>query len=109
MDHRYSCCNHSVRHHNRKHCSGAAKIAFERFGAKIGVGLGIQGQSYAIPTMQGGLKSIEAFVQVLAGYYHSRIEYPDQADPSDSDKKTENKAEKKVEIIEDSQGGKNAK
>lgn len=51
-----------------KHCSGAAKIAFERFGAKIGVGLGIQGQSYAIPTMQGGLKSIEAFVQVFILY-----------------------------------------
>lgn len=48
-----------------KHYSGAAKIALERFGAKIGVGLGIQGQSYAIPTMQGGLKSIEAFIQVF--------------------------------------------
>ena len=48
-----------------KHCSGAAKIALERFGAIIGVGLGIQGQSYAIPTMQGGLKSIEAFIQVF--------------------------------------------
>ena len=25
----------------------------------------------------------EAFVQVLAGYYHTRIEYPDQKDPSE--------------------------
>ncbi len=28
----------------------------------------------------------EAFVQVLAGYYHSRIEYPDQTDPSEQKK-----------------------
>ena len=27
----------------------------------------------------------DAFVQVLAGYYHSRIEYPDQKDPSEID------------------------
>lgn len=33
-----------------------------------------------------------AFVQILAGYYHSRIEYPDQQDP---DKKTDAPAEKK--------------
>ena len=26
----------------------------------------------------------EAFVQVLAGYYHTRIEYPDQKDPSEA-------------------------
>ena len=59
----------------------------------------------------------EAFVQVLAGYYHSRIEYPDQADPSDSDKKTENKPESKSEVKtetkveqkDEKQGGKNAK
>ena len=48
-----------------KHCSGAAKIALEKFGAKIGVGFGKQGQSYAIPTMQGSLKSIEVFVHAF--------------------------------------------
>lgn len=59
----------------------------------------------------------EAFVQVLAGYYHSRIEYPDQADPSDSEKKSENKTESKSEVKtetkveqkDEKQGGKNAK
>ncbi|MBR5647153.1 MAG: HDIG domain-containing protein [Treponema sp.] len=30
----------------------------------------------------------EAFIQILAGYYHSRIEYPDQQDP-DKDKEKE--------------------
>lgn len=32
----------------------------------------------------------EAFIQILAGYYHSRIEYPDQQDP-DKDKEKEKK------------------
>jgi putative nucleotidyltransferase with HDIG domain len=31
----------------------------------------------------GGIK--DSFVRILAGYYHSRIEYPDQKDPEDSD------------------------
>ena len=30
----------------------------------------------------------ESFVQILAGFYHSRIEYPDQQDP-DAEKKPE--------------------
>ena len=33
----------------------------------------------------------KCFVQLLAGYYHSRIEYPDQKDPSESNEKQENK------------------
>ncbi|MBR1640387.1 MAG: HDIG domain-containing protein [Treponema sp.] len=38
----------------------------------------------------------EAFVQVLAGYYHTRIEYPDQKDPSEQEEKEpEVKTEKK--------------
>ncbi len=31
----------------------------------------------------------ESFVQILAGYYHSRIEYPDQKDPDDVINKSE--------------------
>lgn len=34
-----------------KHIGGAAKQAFDHFGAIYGIGVGIQGQSYAIPTM----------------------------------------------------------
>lgn len=32
---------------------GAARVAMERFGAVWGVGEGLQGRSYAIPTMEG--------------------------------------------------------
>lgn len=39
----------------------------------------------------------ESFVQILAGYYHSRIEYPDQIDPNG---KTEE--EKNNEVVENS-------
>lgn len=45
-----------------KHYGGAARIAYLKFGAKMGQGVGIQGQSYAIPTMQGGVDSIRPYV-----------------------------------------------
>lgn len=44
------------------HGGGAARLAFERFGAKMGQGVGLQGQSYAIPTMQGGVDTIKPYV-----------------------------------------------
>lgn len=44
------------------HMGGAARTAMEHFGAKWGVGEGIQGQSYAIPTMQGGVDTIRPYV-----------------------------------------------
>ncbi|MBD5231747.1 MAG: hypothetical protein K2M14_06080 [Muribaculaceae bacterium] len=44
------------------HGGGAARVAFERFGAKMGQGVGMQGQSYAIPTMQGGVETIKPYV-----------------------------------------------
>lgn len=44
------------------HAGGAAKVAVEKFGAKMGHGVGIQGQSYAIPTMQGGIETIKPYV-----------------------------------------------
>ena len=36
-----------------RHGGGAARAARIRFGAIMGQGVGLQGQSYAIPTMQG--------------------------------------------------------
>ena len=36
------------------HMGGAAKAAHKKFGAEWGVGVGLTGRSYAIPTMQGG-------------------------------------------------------
>lgn len=44
------------------HDDGAAKLAYNRFGAVWGLGTGIQGRSYAIPTMQGGVETIRPFV-----------------------------------------------
>ena len=44
------------------HAGGAARVARERFGAIMGKGVGMQGQSYAIPTMQGGVDTIRPYV-----------------------------------------------
>lgn len=44
------------------HTGGAARIAQKKFGAIIGQGAGLQGQSYAIPTMQGGVETIRPYV-----------------------------------------------
>ncbi len=44
------------------HGGGAAYIAHQKFGAIIGQGVGLQGQSYAIPTMQGGVETIKPYV-----------------------------------------------
>ncbi len=44
------------------HMGGAARVAYDKFGAKWGQGVGIQGQSYAIPTMQGGVETIKPYV-----------------------------------------------
>ena len=44
------------------HMGGAARLAYERFGAIWGQGVGPQGRSYAIPTMQGGVETIAPYV-----------------------------------------------
>ena len=44
------------------HQGGAAKHAHRYFGAIWGQGVGFQGQSYAIPTMQGGVETIKPYV-----------------------------------------------
>ena len=44
------------------HGGGAARAAYERFGAIWGQGEGLQGQSYAIPTMQGGVETIAPYI-----------------------------------------------
>ena len=44
------------------HAGGAARIARRKFGAISGQGVGLQGQSYAIPTMQGGVETIKPYV-----------------------------------------------
>ena len=44
------------------HGGGAAYAAYKKFGAVMGQGVGLQGQSYAIPTMQGGVETIKPYV-----------------------------------------------
>ena len=44
------------------HGGGAAEIAARKFGAVWGQGVGLQGRSYAIPTMQGPVESIKPYV-----------------------------------------------
>lgn len=44
------------------HYGGAARIARNKFGAIHGQGIGLQGQSYAIPTMQGNIDTIKPYV-----------------------------------------------
>ena len=44
-----------------QHLGGAARVAYKSFGAEWGNGVGLQGQSYAIPTMQGGVDTIKPY------------------------------------------------
>lgn len=57
------------------HGGGAARVARLRFGAVLGNGVGIQGQSYAIPTMQGGVENIRPYVNDFVAYAQ---QHPDQ-------------------------------
>ncbi len=50
------------------HGGGAARYARKHFGARMGVGVGMQGQSYAIPTMQGGVDTIKPYVDQFVAY-----------------------------------------
>ena len=54
------------------HGGGAAYAAFQKFGAVWGCGVGLQGQSYAIPTMQGGVKTIKPYVDEFIDFARSR-------------------------------------
>lgn len=51
-----------------QHNGGAARVAYNMFGAKWGVGVGFQGNSYAIPTMQGGVETIKPYVDEFATF-----------------------------------------
>ena len=47
------------------HGGGAAYVAFRKFGAVMGCGVGLRGQSSAIPTMQGGVETIKPYVDAF--------------------------------------------
>lgn len=50
------------------HGGGAAWVARQKFGAIMGQGVGLQGQSYAIPTMQGGVETIAPYVDEFLSF-----------------------------------------
>ena len=50
------------------HAGWIAQEALERFGAQMHQGTGIQGQSYAIPVMQGDVDTIQPYVDEFLGY-----------------------------------------
>ena len=56
------------------HGGGAAWVAYRKFGAIMGQGVGLQGQSYGIPTMQGGVETIRPYVDEFIGFAKSHPE-----------------------------------
>ena len=50
------------------HAGGAARVAYEKFGAEWGVGDGPTGKCYAIPTMHGGVEDIRPYVDEFIRY-----------------------------------------
>lgn len=54
------------------HAGGAARAAVEHFGAVWGQGVGLQGQCYAIPTMQGGVETIKPYVDEFIQFTKTR-------------------------------------
>ena len=57
-----------------RHGGGAAKDAVKYFGAVWGQGEGLQGQSYAIPTMHGGADAIKPYVDRFIEFAKSHQE-----------------------------------
>lgn len=50
------------------HGGGAARLAYKYFGAVWGQGVGLQGQTYAIPTMQGGVETISPYIDEFISF-----------------------------------------
>ena len=59
------------------HGGGAARFAYEHFGAEWGQSVGLHGQSYAIPTMQGGVETIKPYVDDFLQFakVHGELDY----------------------------------
>lgn len=57
------------------HAGGAARIAYDSFGAIWGQGVGFQGKSYAIPTMHGSVDSIRPYVDDFIAFAKNNPEY----------------------------------
>ena len=56
------------------HGGGAAATAYRHFGAIWGQGAGLQGNSYGIPTMHGGVEAIRPYVEEFIAFARSHPE-----------------------------------
>ena len=56
------------------HGGGAARMAYRRFGAVWGIGVGLTGRTYAIPTMQGGVSTIQPYVDQFIAFAREHSE-----------------------------------
>ena len=56
---------------------GAAWLAYRRFGAVWGEGVGLHGRTYAVPTMQGGVDTIKPYVDdfILFAKEHKELTF----------------------------------
>ena len=61
------------------HGAGAAKLAHQKFGAVYGVGFGLQGKSYAIPTkdLQICTLPLDKIEYYIYSFLTEAMEYPD--------------------------------
>ena len=59
------------------HKGGTARAANMKFGAEWGVGVGLTGHAYAIPTMQGGVETIKPYVDEFIEFAkaHSELKF----------------------------------
>lgn len=57
------------------HGGGAARVAMNLFGAVWGQGVGLQGRSYAIPTMQGGVETIAPYVDEFIAFARANRQF----------------------------------
>jgi hypothetical protein len=57
------------------HGGGAARAALNHFGAIWGQGVGLQGRSYAIPTMHGGVDAIKPYVDEFIDFARQHQQY----------------------------------
>ncbi|MCC6251029.1 MAG: hypothetical protein IT238_01045 [Bacteroidia bacterium] len=55
------------------HGGGAAALAL-KWGAVMGQGIGLHGQTYAIPTMQGGVETIKPYVDEFISFARNHHE-----------------------------------
>jgi hypothetical protein len=60
-----------------QHGAGAAVVAKEKFGAEFGIGMGLTGNSYAIPTKDRWMRSlslveIKHYINVFKNFTHNR-------------------------------------